>query len=95
MGIVLVLTVTPFVSTSSSNFMQGVEQSLFVKELSRNHDGESQEGHKPTTSGIIPPALTSYKVRVYITVQYYPLFVRYKILYQINLVLNAIYVEIF
>ena len=76
MGIVLVLTVTPFVSTSSSNFMQGVEQSLFVKELSRNHDGEDQEGsdsHEPTTSGIIPPALTSYKVRVYITVQYYTL----------------------
>ena len=76
MGIVLVLTVTPFVSTSSSNFMQGVEQSLFVKELSRNHDGEGQEGrdsHEPTTSGIIPPALTSYKVRVYITVQYCPL----------------------
>ena len=76
MGIVLVLTVTPFVSTSSSNFMQGVEQSLFVKELSRNHDGEGQEGrdtHEPTTSGIIPPALTSYKVRVYITLQYYPL----------------------
>ena len=70
MGIVLVLTVTPFVSTSSSNFMQGVEQGLFVKELSRIPDGEVQEGrdsHEPTTSGIIPPALTSYKVRVYTT----------------------------
>ena len=77
MGIVLVLTVTPFVSTSSSNFMQGVEQGLFVKELSRIPDREVREGrdsHEPTTSGIIPPALTSYKVRVYITVQYCPLF---------------------
>ena len=79
MGIVLVLTVTPFVSTSSSNFMQGVEQGLFVKELSRDPDGEGQEGrdsHQPTTSGIIPPALTSYKVRVYTTVRYYPIFAR-------------------
>ena len=79
MGIVLVLTVTPFVSTSSSNFMQGVEQSLFVKELSRRPDGDSQEGrdgHEPATSGIIPPALTSYKVRVYTKDQYYPLFAR-------------------
>ena len=79
MGIVLVLTVTPFVSTSSSNFMQGVEQSLFVKELSRRPDGDSQEvrdGHEPTTSGIIPPALTSYKVRVYTTGQYYPVFAK-------------------
>ena len=75
MGIVLVLTVTPFVSTSSSNFMQGVEQGLFVKELSRIPNGEVQEGrdiHEPTTSGIIPPALTSYKVRVYSAGQYYP-----------------------
>ena len=80
MGIVLVLTVTPFVSTSSSNFMQGVEQGLFVKELSRIPDGEVQEGrdsHEPTTSGIIPPALTSYKVRVYTMGQYYPVFARY------------------
>ena len=60
MGFIVVLTITPFVSTSSSNFVTGVEQSLFVRELSRAE--EADDIVIESDSRIIPPALTSYKV---------------------------------
>ena len=64
MGVIVVLTVTPFVSTSSSNFLNGVGNSLFIRELSRDesmvddHDSNIDKNH----NRMIPPALTSYKV---------------------------------
>ena len=64
MGVIVVLTVTPFVSTSSSSFLNGVENSLFIRELSRDetmvdeHDSNFDKNHER----MIPPALTSYKV---------------------------------
>ena len=64
MGFTVVLTITPFVSTSSSNFLTGVEQSLFVKELSRLEEtDEYDDVVVKSQSRTIPPALTSYKVR--------------------------------
>ena len=65
MGVKLALTMTPFISTSSSNFLTGVERGLFIREPSRelqregmDHD-DSGIGNYPRT---ITPALTSYKV---------------------------------
>lgn len=65
MGVSLALTITPFISTSSSNFLTGVEQGLFISEPSRasppdgmEHDASDIENYPRT----ITPALTSYKV---------------------------------
>ena len=64
-GIIVVLTITPFVSTSSPNFVDGVEKGHFIKELTRTEDsvlhgnGNSDDQHRT-----IPPALTSYKVSI-------------------------------
>ena len=69
MGVIVVLTVTPFVSTSSSSFLNGVENSLFIRELSREESlvDEHDSGIDNIILGVgnikmIPPALTSYKV---------------------------------
>ena len=71
MGVIVVLTVTPFVSTSSSSFLNGVENSLFIRELSRGESLAPVDEHDSAINKIIvqlnhermiPPALTSYKV---------------------------------
>ena len=69
-GIIVVLTVTPFVSTSSPNFEDGVEQGHFISELTRVDDSAAHEnGHidNKRRHKTIPPALTSYKVNITIT----------------------------
>ena len=64
-GIIVILTITPFVSTTSPNFVDGVENGHFIKELTRadesvsHGNGNSDEQHRT-----IPPALTSYKVSI-------------------------------
>ena len=64
-GIIVVLTITPFVSTSSPNFVDGVKKGHFIKELTRTDDSVSHgNGNNDEQHRTIPPALTSYKVSI-------------------------------
>ena len=64
-GVKLALTITPFVSTSSSNFLAGVEDGIFISEPSRNPpiNAMYQFGNDvKTPASTTVPALTTYKV---------------------------------
>ena len=67
-GVKLALTITPFVSTSSLNFLDGVEGGIFISEPSRSlsinamtHFGNDVKDLVRSTI----PALTTYKVFIY------------------------------
>ena len=67
-GVKLALTITPFISTSSPNFLDGVEGGIFISEPTRSlsinamtHLGDDAKDLVRSTV----PALTTYKVFVY------------------------------